>query len=168
MRITRRGLLAITIGIQPATRGAMTPARHPRPRPEPLTHAQGAEFIAGWELVAIKDNFPAWWQRLNYTGLICWAPGIGVLYGVGSPDQADEDYTGAGRWLATLARAGRAQQLAESRSPCRRSWAIVADGIAPQHLRANIRWTEWRRACARALLGFEHRAGRQRPRTFHV
>jgi hypothetical protein len=128
-----------------------------------------ARVLARMELSAIKSSRPGHWRKLHYTGVIRWSdsPSVLAAYGIGRPDQTDDDCCSLLAWFAEqYGMEGPTPIVGCFRTTCKRSYCflfemeIEADELVDE--------PAWKRVYGERLRTWERDHGREVPRAFLV
>jgi hypothetical protein len=138
------------------------------PDDEPTDYMAWARVLARMELSANKSTVPHW-RKLHYTGVIRWSdsPSVLAAYGIGRPDQTDDDCCSLLAWFAEqYGMEGPAPIVGCFRTTCKRSYCflfemeIEADELVDE--------PAWERVFGEQLRAWERDHGREVPRAFLV
>jgi hypothetical protein len=134
---------------------------------EPTDYMAWARVLARMELSAVK-RLPHW-RKLHYTGVIRWSdsPSVLAAYGIGRPDQTDDDCCSLLAWFAEqYGMEGPTPIVGCFRTTCKRSYCflfemeIEADELVDE--------PAWKRVFGEQLRTWEQSHGRAVPRAFLV
>ncbi len=130
-----------------------------------------AALLARMELSAVKSSRPRFWQKLHYTGLIRWSnePRIVGAYGIGRPDQTDDDCCSLLAWFAQEhGWEAPTPVVGCSRTPDKRAWCFLFEAEPELFEAIDEDEPAWQRVYGEELRAWEQGHGRQVPRAFVV
>jgi hypothetical protein len=157
------GLLTLgTLGVLPATVNGLQIAE---PDDDPTDYMAWAGLLARLELSAIK-RLPHW-RKLHYTGVIRWSdePSVLAVYGIGRPDQTDDDCCSLLAWFAEqYGMEGPTPVVGCARTTCKRSYCFLFE----MEIEAGELVDEpaWKEVYGERLRAWEQSHGRKVPRAF--